>query len=445
MIAPRLGCIADDFTGATDVANSLARAGMRTVLTVGVAGLTADLEADALVVALKSRTIPSNEAVQQSLEACRALRALGARQIYQKICSTFDSTSEGNIGPALEALMDELGCTFSVVAPAFPENGRTVYRGHLFVHDTLLSESSMSRHPLTPMTDSNLLRVLAAQLRSQPRRRIGLLPAAIVSSCEASSCEERLRSEMAALEAQGCSIAIADTIADNDLARLAEALHENVLVTASAGLASYLPARWGFVPSEETVRLPQARGRAGILAGSCSEATNRQVRHFLQNNGMGMRLDPMELATDAHGVVARAVAWSEMQWKINPEQPLLIYSTSDSAGVSAVQGKLGMQNAGMLVERALGEIAAAWVQREVRRLIVAGGESSGACVQALGISRLRIGPQIDPGVPWCYADAAKHAPDGLHLALKSGNFGTDDLFFKALALLAEEKSKEGTR
>jgi uncharacterized protein YgbK (DUF1537 family) len=437
MIAPRLGCIADDFTGATDVANSLARAGMRTVLTVGVAGLATGLEADAIVVALKSRTIPPDEAVQENVEVCRALRALGARQIYQKICSTFDSTSEGNIGPVLEALMDELDCGFSVVAPAFPENGRTVYRGYLFVHDVLLSESSMGQHPLTPMTDSNLLRVLARQLRSAPRRRIGLLPESIVSSGE-----DRLRGEIAELEARGCSIAIADTIADSDLARLAAALRESVLVTASAGLAGYLPAQWGFMPSEETIRLPKARGRAGILAGSCSEATNRQVRHFLQKGGMGLRLDPMELAADARGTVARVLLWSETQWKIDAKQPLLVYSTAESVNVSAVQERLGMQNAGLLVEHALSEIAVGWMQRGVRRLIVAGGESSGACVQALEISRLRIGPQIDPGVPWCYADVAKHAPDGLHLALKSGNFGSDDLFCKALALLAEEAHNE---
>jgi 3-dehydrotetronate 4-kinase len=437
MIAPRLGCIADDFTGATDVANSLARAGMRTMLTVGVTGFGEGLEADAIVVALKSRTLPPDEAVQQSVKACRALRALGTRQIYQKICSTFDSTSEGNIGPVLEALMDELGCAFSVVAPAFPENGRTVYRGYLFVHDMLLSESSMSRHPLTPMTDSNLLRVLAAQLRSQPRRQIRLLSEAIVSTGE-----DSLRGEMIELEAHGCSIAIADAISDSDLARLAATLRESVLVTASAGLAGYLPAQWGFMPSEDTVRLPKARGCAGILAGSCSEATNRQVRHFLQN-GTGFRLDPMELAADAHSFVERVLRWSERQWQLNPKQPLLVYSTAESADVSTVQKSLGMQNAGVLIEGALGEIAVGWMQRGVRQLIVAGGESSGACVQALEVARLRIGPQIDPGVPWCYADAAKHAPDGLHLALKSGNFGSDDLFWKALTQLAEATRNGG--
>jgi uncharacterized protein YgbK (DUF1537 family) len=442
MIAPRVGCIADDFTGATDVANSFARAGMRTVLTVGVVGLAAHLEADAdaIVVALKSRTIPPDEAVRQSLEACRALRKLGARQIYQKICSTFDSTSEGNIGPVLEALMDELGCTFSVVAPAFPENGRTVYRGHLFVHDSLLSESSMSHHPLTPMTNSNLLRVLAGQLRSKPRRKVGLLSEDIVSTNE-----DRLRKEIARLETRGCTIAIADTIADDDLNRLAATLHDSSLLCASAGVAGYLPAQWGIVPSEDTVRLPQSCGRAAILAGSCSDATNRQVRHFLENGGMGFRLDPTELAADTHGTIARALLWSQAQWLISPEQPLLVYSTAESSSVSAVQQRLGMQNAGMLVERALGEIAVAWMQCDVRRLIIAGGESSGACVQALEISRLRIGPQIDPGVPWCYADTAKHASVGLHLALKSGNFGSDDLFSKAFALLAEETCNERMR
>src|SRR5664279_718826 len=226
----KLGCIADDFTGATDLANNLVRAGMRTVQTIGVPDDAATMAADAVVVALKSRTTPPEVAVAQSLAACRYLRASGAAQIYFKVCSTFDSTPRGNIGPVLEALMDELGCRFTIATPAFPDNGRTVFKGHLFVGDVLLSESGMRNHPLTPMTDANLARVLQAQLAATApagasQRRVGL-----VEHRATGASSEAIDKRFAALEAEGVAIAIADAVDNADLLRLGAAAKDLPLV-----------------------------------------------------------------------------------------------------------------------------------------------------------------------------------------------------------------------
>jgi uncharacterized protein YgbK (DUF1537 family) len=426
-MAPHLGCIADDFTGATDLANNLVRAGMRVVLYLGVPTDISDLDADAIVLALKSRTIPPSEAVAQSLAACRWLRSQQVRQIYFKVCSTFDSTPRGNIGPVLEALMRELDCKFSVATPAFPENARTVFLGHLFVGATLLSESGMRHHPLTPMSDANLVRVLEAQLRD---RRVGLIDfRTIATSAEAIS------DRMAALEADGVTIAIADAVSDADLVRLGAALIDASLVTASSGLATSLPRHWGFVPSSAASLLPSPRGRSAIVSGSCSDATNAQVQYFRRQGGHSYWLDPLRLAADVDAEVTRALDWVEALWRSRPDATPLVASTANSTDVAAIHAELGVFKAGALVEEALGSIALGLVARGVGRLIVAGGETSGICVQQLGIRQILVGPQIAPGVPWCYATQAVGRSEGLHIALKSGNFGSVDFFHHAFSLL----------
>ena len=260
--APVLGCIADDFTGATDLANNLVRAGMRVVLTVDVPANDERLDTDAVVVALKSRTVAASRAVEQSLHACRWLRKQGANQIYFKVCSTFDSTAAGNIGPVIEALMDELDCGFSIATPAFPENERTVVHGHLFVGDTLLSDSGMRHHPLTPMTDANLVRVLQAQLNPGKGRKVGLVDYRTVAESA-----EAIRKRMDELRGDGIAIAIVDALNKEDLDRLGEALHDSLFLTASSGLGESLPRNWGFIPSTR-VSLPPARGQKAILAGN---------------------------------------------------------------------------------------------------------------------------------------------------------------------------------
>jgi uncharacterized protein YgbK (DUF1537 family) len=407
-----LGCIADDFTGATDLANNLVRAGMRVVLTVDVPAPSQQIDADAIVVALKSRTVPAAHAVKLSLDACRWLRKQGAGQIYFKICSTFDSTAAGNIGPVIEALTDELGCDFSIATPAFPENGRTVVHGHLFLGGTLLSDSGMRHHPLTPMTDANLVRVLQKQLNPSKGRKVGLIDYQTVGQSA-----EVIRSRMDELKGQGVSIAIVDALSDEDLGRLAEALRNSPFLTAGSGLGSNLPRNWGFRPGSP-IGLPPARGRKAILAGSCSSATNAQVQRFLRDGGEAFALQP---TADLELQIAKVLAWADACWQTEAELPLLVYSTAEPERVNSANAPL--------IEQTMAALARAFVERGVGILVVAGGETAGICVQALGITQLQIGPQIDPGVPWCYAS-------GLHLALKSGNFGSPDFFSKAFAFVA---------
>ena len=421
-----LGCIADDFTGATDLANNLVRGGMRVVQVIGVPADALDTDADAVVVTLKSRTLPANEAVAQSLDALRWLQAQRAQQIYFKYCSTFDSTPLGNIGPVAEALMDALAslenADFTIATPAFPDNQRTVFKGHLFVGDVPLSESGMQNHPLTPMTDSNLVRVLQAQCR----RKVDLIDYRVVAQGD-----RAIRARFDELRAQGVGLAIVDAISNDDLLRLGPALKDMPLVTAGSGVAIGLPANFGITPSSTAATLPKASGRQAALSGSCSPATNRQVRAFIQADGPALRIDPVRIAAGTD-VTAEALAWAA---PLLSQGPVLIYSTDDSHAVKAIQGQLGVHEAGTMLERTLAAIASGLVALGVRQLVVAGGETSGACVQALNITQMKIGPQIDPGVPWCYARTRSTPSADLHLALKSGNFGADDFFTKAFSLL----------
>lgn len=423
----RLGCIADDFTGATDLANNLVRSGMRAVQAIGVPARALDADVDAVVIALKTRTIPSADAVERSLEALRWLRSHGAAQIYFKYCSTFDSTPQGNIGPVTEAVMDALadrpGADFTIATPAFPDNQRTVFQGYLFVGNVPLNESGMQHHPLTPMTDANLVRVLQAQCR----RKVGLVDYRVVAQGA-----DAIRARFDALRADDVGIAIVDALANADLMRLGPALKTMPLVTAGSGVAIALAANFGIAPSNAASALPPARGTKAIIAGSCSQATNRQVRAFIDGGGAAFAIDALEIAAGTD-VAAQALAWCGERLE---RGPVLVYSTAEPAGVQAVQKRLGAERAGSLVERTLAAIACGLVQRGVRRLVVAGGETAGACVQALNVTQMKIGPQIDPGVPWCYAQVDDAPATKLHLALKSGNFGGDDFLTRAFALLA---------
>lgn len=422
-----LGCIADDFTGATDLANNLVRAGMRVVQAIGVPAAPLDGEADAVVVALKSRTLPPDEAISQSLAALHWLRAQGVQQVYFKYCSTFDSTAQGNIGPVAEALMDALGSDFTIATPAFPDNQRTVFKGHLFVGDALLNESGLQHHPLTPMLDANLVRVLQAQCR----RTVGLIDHTVVAQGEPA-----IRARIKQLRAEGVGLAIVDAVSNDDLLRLGPALKGMALVTAGSGVAIGLPANFAIAPLSRASALPSATGYQAVVAGSCSLATNRQVQAFIQTGQPALRLDPLQIAASqaaGRDAVADALAWAE---PLLDQGPVLIYSSADPGAVLSVQGQLGADAAGALVERTLAAIARGLVARGVRQLVVAGGETSGACIHALNITQLKIGAQIDPGVPWCHAATNAAPGQGLHLALKSGNFGADDFFSKAFKCLA---------
>ncbi|MBE7942469.1 MULTISPECIES: 3-oxo-tetronate kinase [Ramlibacter] len=425
-----LGCIADDFTGATDLANNLVRAGMRTVQVNGVPAGEAPTGVDAIVVALKSRTIRPADAVAQSLAALRWLQAQGVEQVYFKYCSTFDSTPAGNIGPVADALLDALhgpGQGFSIACPAFPENQRTVFKGHLFVGDLLLSDSGMRHHPLTPMTDANLVRVLQAQAR----RKVGLVAQDVVQRGPAA-----IRERFAALQAEGVGLAVVDAISNEDLMRIGEALAGMPLVTAGSGIAIGLPQNWrarGLLPEGRRAdALPAAGGAQAVLSGSCSTATHAQVADWRARGLPVFTIDPLALA---HGerVVEAVLEWAT---PLLARGPVLVSATAEPAVVKAVQAELGAERAGTLVEEALSGIARGLVRAGVRQLVVAGGETSGAVVQALGVTRMAIGPQIDPGVPWTGVESPLCPGELLHLALKSGNFGSTDFFSKALRLLA---------
>jgi uncharacterized protein YgbK (DUF1537 family) len=416
-----LGCIADDFTGATDLAAMLVSQGMRTVQVIGVpAPDDAPPDADAIVVALKSRTAPVREAVSDSLAALRWLQQAGCQQFFFKYCSTFDSTDEGNIGPVADALIDALGCGFALACPAFPANGRSVFQGYLFVGSVLLNESGMENHPLTPMKDANLVRVLSRQTEGT----VGLVPFATVHQGQAA-----IRKAMTLLKEQGRRYAIVDAVTDDDLRAIGAAAAGHALLTGGSGVAIGLPENFrasGLLrDAGNPAALPDAPGFAAVLAGSCSRATLFQIG-TARTHVPVLELDP--LATpDVQALAAQAIAW--MQGKLGAT-PIVIAASSTPEKVAALQAKLGRDAAGALVEQALSEIAAALVQAGVRRLVVAGGETSGAVVTRLGVQRLRIGAQIDPGVPWTYAEGSGPA---LLLALKSGNFGAPDFFLKAFA------------
>lgn len=411
-----LGCIADDFTGATDLANTLVKHGMSAVQVIGVP--TGPLpEADAVIIALKIRTAPAAEAVAQSLAACDALTAAGARQLFWKYCSTFDSTDQGNIGPVGDALLKRLGAGFAIACPAFPTNGRTIYQGHLFVGGALLNESGMEHHPLTPMTDPNLVRVLARQTDGG----VGLVPFATVAQGAGP-----VRQALSRLSEAGKRYAIVDAITDDHLIAIGEAVAPHALVTGGSGVAMGLPEnfrRAGLLPVRaDAADLPPMQGFAAVVAGSCSRATLGQIG-LARDHVPVLELDA--LATpDAATLAAQALAW--VDGRLAADRPVVIAASATPERVAALQAKLGREAAGALVEDAIATIAEGLVVRGVGRLVVAGGETSGAVVQRLGITSLRIGPEIDPGVPWTYA-----APRGIHLALKSGNFGARDFLLKA--------------
>ncbi len=392
----RLGCIADDLTGATDLGVTLAREGLSVVQVNGVPDETLQLApSEAIVVALKSRTNPAAEAVQWSLASLAWLQARGAERIYFKYCSTFDSTPRGNIGPVADALLDALRERRTVATPAYPRNGRTVYKGNLFVGDVPLAESGMKDHPLTPMRDSSLVRVLAAQTR----RMVSLIPCEVMDA-GASAIRAKLE------ELNG--FAILDAVRDEHLVAAGEACRDMKLTTGGAGLAMGIARALG-VKRRSASALPRVAGAAVVLAGSCSQATLRQIAAF---GGPAFRIQPERIDVDA------AVGFATQ----NGDHPL-IYASAPPEGI--VPGK------GEAIEHAFRHIARELARKGVRKFVVAGGETSGAVVEALGVRALAIGPEIDPGVPWTVSQGG----EPYLLALKSGNFGSAEFFAKALEMV----------
>ena len=415
-----LGVIADDFTGATDIAGMLVKGGMRTIQTIGVPssvpgpGAVPD-DVDAVVVALKSRSIAAKDAIAQSLAALKALQAAGCVRFFFKYCSTFDSTDQGNIGPVGDALLDVLKAKQAIYCPAFPENGRTIFFGHLFVGDLLLSDTHMRHHPLNPMTDSSLVRVLARQTK----RKVGLVALKQVQAGSAI-----LRAALDKLAANGVRHVVVDAVADTDLGIIGEAVGDDPLVTGGSGVALGLPAayrRRGLLKHKSNAdTLPKIGGASAVLAGSCSAATLGQIAAF---KGAHLALD-----TDAicrgEPIGEQALDWAK--GKLG-NRPILLSASDKPEAVKALQAKYGVEKSSQAIEKTMAALARGLVAAGVGRLVVAGGETSGAVVGALDVTALRIGAEIDPGVPWTASVGAKP----LLLALKSGNFGAPDFFTKA--------------
>ena len=420
----QLGCIADDYTGASDLANTLTRCGLRTVQTIGVpADDFAMPEVDAVVVALKSRSIAADEAVAKSRAADVWLRGRGARHVMFKICSTFDSTDDGNIGPVMDALRADAGEAIALVTPAFPETGRTVYQGHLFVGSVPLNESPLKDHPLNPMHDANLVRVLARQSRSP----VGLADRATIAAGP-----DALRKKLAELMGQGIGAAIADAVAPDDLDLLGTvALDHRFSVGASGlgfGIARALVKASGRATADGPGIAPVG-GRAACLAGSCSQATLQQIAQAERIMPV-LRLDPERILSGPDEVKG-ALAWAKERIG---QGPVMIASSASAESVRAIQQRHGRDAAGHAIEQAMAEIAAALVVNGVRRLGVAGGETSGAVVDRLGLQGFLVGDEIAPGVPILRTVGDR---DGaMLLALKSGNFGGPDFFADALRRMA---------
>ena len=417
-----LGIIADDFTGATDLANTLVKEGMPTVQLIGVPDNNLDLgDAKAVIVALKSRTEPTEQAVRASLAALKWLQSKDVKQFFLKYCSTFDSTDKGNIGPVADALMEALGTNFTIACPAFPENGRTIFNGHLFVDDVLLSDSGMRDHPLNPMTESNLVNVLTKQTCN----KVGL-----VKYKDVRYGVDSIRSAYAELKSNEFSYAVVDAISDTHLRYIGGASADLKLITGGSGIALGLPDNFrkqGLLGPPSNIDIDAPAGSAAIIAGSCSQATRGQVAYAKQYIESFM-VDPMALAA-GHDIATKALEWAQSRLGKNP---ILIYSSSEPTIVKKIQDILGRDEAGAMVENALAHIATGLINQGVRRLVIAGGETSGAVVNALEISALRIGPEIDPGVPWTETLGATK----LALALKSGNFGTENFFIKSFGMLS---------
>jgi uncharacterized protein YgbK (DUF1537 family) len=412
-----LGCIADDFTGATDLAGLLARSGVRVSLRIGVPDEAPTETAAFEVIALKSRTAPVEDAIAETRAALKWLQSAGATRFFWKYCSTFDCMAEGNIGPVAEALMKDLGTEQTIYCPAFPENGLSIFMGNLFVGRQPLAESPMKDHPLTPMRDSNLMRLLEPQVTC---------PVGLADRLMVARGPETLRNELDRLKTNGVAHVVVDAVANADLEIIAEACRDMPLLTGGSAVAMPLPALYladGTLSADAPkASVPELGEGTIILSGSCSAMTNKQVAEYTSRGVPAFQLDPLVLAENG---AQRALDWLDKQ---DLSAAPLIYATANPESVRAAQEKLGVAGAGEIVEATLSACAVAARDKGARRVIVAGGETSGAVTKALGVTQLDIGAEIAPGVPWTYCQSAGHQ---IALTLKSGNFGTETFFTDA--------------
>ncbi|WP_225608141.1 3-oxo-tetronate kinase [Pantoea sp. PNT03] len=412
----RLGVIADDFTGATDIASFLVQNGLPTIQFNGVPESHDALSAQAIVISLKSRSCPAQQAIDQSLAALQWLQQQGCDRFYFKYCSTFDSTEQGNIGPVTDALLAALGETQTVISPSLPVNGRTVYQGYLFVADQLLSESGMRHHPVTPMTDSNLVRLMTRQAKGQ---------AAVINAAQLDQGADAVRAQLDTLKAQGINYVVLDALHEQHLLTQGEALKETRLVTGGSGLAIGIARAWATQQQNsdaEHAGRPQG-DRAVVISGSCSQMTNRQVQAYRQ------QAPSHEVLVERCLDNAKSYAQELCDWvEANHQSELapLLFATADAQQLQAIQQQYGAARSSEAVEQLFAAVTRELKTRGWQRFIVAGGETSGVVAQSLGVTAFHIGPMISPGVPWV---RDIHQP--LSLALKSGNFGDEQFFARA--------------
>ncbi|OOF89570.1 hypothetical protein BKG94_03000 [Rodentibacter ratti] len=412
-----LGVIADDFTGASDIASFLVENGLNTVQMNGVPNTTLTEKVDAIVISLKSRSNPVEEAIEQSLQALDWLQKSGCSQFYFKYCSTFDSTEKGNIGPVTDALLEALNDDFTVITPALPINGRTIFNGYLFVGNVLLNESGMRNHPITPMKDANLMRLMDAQAKGKT---------GLVSYADVIQGAEHVKSCFAQLKQAGFRYAVVDAADNSQLAILAEAVSDLKLVTGGSGLGAYMAARLSGGKKAEEAFVPK-KARSIILSGSCSEMTNKQVNAY------------KEKATTIYLEVEKAIAdanYADILFEqILPhiDEPLvpMVYATVPPDELKRIQAQFGAEQASQAIEQTFAKLAQRLKEKaNVENFITAGGETSSIVVQKLGFIGFQIGKQIAPGVPWLKALGESTA-----LALKSGNFGKETFFIDAQGMM----------
>jgi len=411
-----LGVIADDFTGATDIAGFLVANGMKTIQLNGVPQQEMSLTADAVVISLKSRSCPVNEAVSLSIQALHWLQAQGCQQFYFKYCSTFDSTPQGNIGPVTDALLNELGESFTIICPSLPVNGRSVYQGHLFVQGELLNESGMRHHPVTPMKDANLMRLMEAQAQGR---------AELVNYQQIEQGAETIAARFDALRQQGYRYAVVDTLNDAHLASIGRACRELKLITGGSGLAAGIAQNWANALSDQSVAMQAGQPGSGstvILSGSCSVMTNRQVAAY-QSQAAHFALDVKQCLCEP-AYIEQVLDWVISH--LNDPLAPMVYATAQPHTLHAIQAEFGAQASSQAVEQFFHHLVQRLQQHGVSNFIVAGGETSGVVTQSLNVRGFYIGPQIAPGVPW-----VKAIDQPLSLALKSGNFGDEHFFTSA--------------
>ncbi|ASJ72684.1 3-oxo-tetronate kinase [Granulosicoccus antarcticus] len=410
-----LGCIGDDFTGSSDLANTLAKQGMRTVQYTGVPAEDAAADIEAGVVALKSRSIDPQDAIEQSLRALEWLQKQGCTQFLFKYCSTFDSTPQGNIGPVIDALAEALDADRIIVCPAFPGTGRSIYQGHLFVNDVLLNQSGMQNHPLTPMTDPDIRRWLQLQTQSEVGH---------VAAKDVLHGTEAIRAALLREQLANKRLVVVDALRDEDLMQIGEAAADLKLITGGSGIALGLPEnfrRQGKITSS-SANWQGESGKCVALSGSCSTATRTQLQLHLKDNP-GFEI----IAADV--IEGRIDAPTIANWLIANQGVPVAYSSADPEIVKQVQNQYGREQSAHAIESLFADIARLLVAGGITKILTAGGETSGAVVEALNLSTLEIGPEIDPGVP------ALRAGEKLVIALKSGNFGAPDYFVKAAGIL----------